>query len=248
MKITKTLLPLIVILVFTSCKKEKSSTDNPPISSKVKTYTEHIDYGGGYTDNVTLNITYDADGRIISATSASSSGDRFEYKYAAGNFTMDLYNSDVFSIHEVFFLNSKSLIDSTLQYNDTNDSTTEKYFYNNADQLITVKEYDYSKATGAILSNTTHYTYDNKGNVIKMTDDYSVTTYDFYADLKNNLVFGTPYEQVNKNLVKTTISSSGGTSITSNHVYTFDASNRISTETITFDSGEVATRTYTYYD
>lgn len=249
MKITKTLLPsVIIILVFTSCKKEKSSDGNPSPSSKVKTYTENIDYGGGNTDNATFNMTYDANDRLVSMTSASSPGDRFEYKYATGSFTMDLYNSNALSIHETFFLNSKSLIDSTFQYNDTKDSSTEKYIYNSANQLITVKEYDYSKSTGAMLYNTTNYSYDNNGNVIKTTDDYSITTYEYYADLKNNLVFGTPYMQANKNLVKTTKSGTGSSAIILNHVYTFDASNRISIETITFDSGEVATRTYTYYD
>jgi hypothetical protein len=251
MKIIKTLLPLIVItLSFTSCKKEKSSegNENPSLSYKVKTYTENIDYGGGYTENVTFNLTYDASDRLVSMTSASSPGDRFEYKYAAGSFTMDLYNSDALSIHEIFFLNSKLLIDSTFQYNDSKDSSTEKYIYNSANQLITVKEYDYSKSTGAMLYNTTNYTYDSNGNAIKITDDYTITTYEYYTDLKNNLVFGTPYMQANKNLVKTTKSGTGSSAIILNHVYTFDTSNRISTETITFDSGEVATRTYTYYD
>jgi hypothetical protein len=109
--------------------------------------------------------------------------------------------------------------------------------------------YDYSKATGPLLANTTHYTYDANGNMIKETDDYSVTTYEYYPDLKNYLfTFGIPSDHSNKNLVKTTIATSGGASITLNHVYTFDTKNRISTETITFDSGEVATRTFTYYD
>ena len=252
MKIIKTLLPLLVITIsFTSCKKEKSSEGggNPPPSYKVKTYTENIDYGGGYTENVTFNIQYNSDDRITSMTSASSPGDRFEYKYFSGGFTMDIYNSNELSIHEIFYFNSKSFIDSTLQYNDTKDTTTEKYIYNNGNQLITLKMYDYSKVTGPLLANTTHYTYDANGNMIKETDDYSVTTYEYYPDLKNYLfTFGIPSDHSNKNLVKTTIATSGGASITLNHVYTFDTKNRISTETITFDSGEVATRTFTYYD
>ena len=122
----------------------------------------------------------------------------------------DIYTSNALSIHEVFSLNSNSFVDSTFQYNDTNDSTTEEYIYNSSNQLITLKEYDYSLLTGSVLSNTTNYKYDSKGNQISATDDYSVTLYD-YTSTANTLVIGAPYFPVNKNLVKTTTYSFGGT-------------------------------------
>lgn len=249
MKIIKSFLPLIIIVFsITSCKKEKNTNGNlNPL--KVKTYTESINYGGGNSETITFNIEYDSNDRMISMTSASSPGDRFEYKYSSGSFTMDIYNSNELTIHEIFFLNSKSLIDSTLQYDKSKDTTTEKYIYNNANQLITQKIYDYSKATGAILDNTTHFNYDDAGNMIKETDDYSVTSYEYYPDLKNYLfTFGLPSDRSTRNLVKKKILTSGGYSVTSNYVYTFDTNNRISTEIMTLDSGEIATRTYTYYD
>ncbi len=196
---------------------------------------------------VTFNLSYDAGDRLVKMISASSPGDRFEFQYANGSYILDLYNSNALSIHELILLNSNSLVDSTFQYNDTNDSTTEKYLYNAARQLITLKEYEYSMATGSVLFNTSNYVYDNNGNAIKVTDNSSATTYEYYTGLVNNLVLTTPYFPVNKNLVKTTIVNSGGTIVTLNHTYTFDSFNRLSTEKIIAGNGEMATRTYTYY-
>ncbi len=242
----KTLLVITIAIVFTSCQKDISNEPGVPgKSSRVKTYTEDIVSNGTHV-TATFNLAYDADSKIISMTSAASSGDRFEYHYAAGRYSMDLYNSNKLSIHEDFFLNSIPAVDSTFQYDSDGYSSTEKYIYNAAKQLITIKQYDYSSATGSELSNTQHYTYDSRGNVIKLTDDYTVTTYEYYPSLVNNLVFGLPYVPVSKDLVKTTTYFDGST-VTANHVYTFDASNRISTETITTNDGAVATKTYTYY-
>lgn len=250
MKTINTLLVISTAFAFTSCQKDYNRGDDittPATSSKVKTYTEDLESGGQHSAT-TFNLAYDANNKMISMTSAASPGDRFEYHYSNGSYTMDLYNSNTLSIHEVAFINSNSLIDSTFQYNDTNDSTTEKYIYNVAKQLITIKEYDYSLTTGAVLSNTHHYTYDSRGNVIKLSDDYTVTTYDYYPDLVNNLVFDEPYmPAVSKDLVKTTTFFDGSDTITATHVYTFDAANRIVTEKITLDSGEIATKSYTYY-
>ncbi len=150
------------------------------------------------------------------------------------------------SIHEVFFLNSNSLVDSTFQYNDTFDSTTEKYIYNNAKQLVTLKEYDYSLLTGGVLSNTTNYKYDGNGNQISAMDDYSATYYDYTA-LANTLVIGAPYFPTNKNLVKTSTYSFGVTTIILNHTYTFDGNNRLSSEKITDGAAYTLIKTYTYY-
>jgi len=196
---------------------------------------------------MTFNLAYDNNDREISMTSAVNSGDRFEFQYSTGSFIMDLYNHNVLNIHEVFYITNNSFIDSSFQYNDTQDSMTEKYIYNSAKQLITLKEYEYSTATGAVLFNTTHILYDSNGNPINATDDNSVTTYEYYPDLLNNLVFGIPYSPISKSLVKTTTYNESGTSSVFNHVYTFDASNRISTEKITSDDGEVLIKSYTYY-
>ena len=178
-------------------------------------------------------------------TSVSSPGDYFKYQYSTGSFAMDLHNADGSFIHENFFLNNNQLVDSTIQYNDTKDTTTEKYTYNANKQLVSLKTYDYTSANGADVYNIENYQYDNNGNMIKMADNFSVTTYEYYPDLLNNLTIGTPYSAITKNLVKTTTVSDGGSPVTLNHVYTFDDNKRITSETITASSGEVVVKSYT---
>ncbi len=240
---------LIITIVFTSNSCQKGITgDDPalPASNKIKTYTEDVT-SGGTRNVVTFNVGYDANDRIISLISAATPGDRFEFKYSNGNYTLDIYGSNQLTIHEVFFLNSNSMVDSTFQYNDTNDSLTEKYIYNASRQLTMVKSYEYSKAIGSVLDNVENYTYDNGGNIIKLADNYSVTTYDYYTNLPGNVVSLSPYLPVPKNFVKTTTNVNGGTTVTLNHTYTFDAINRLSTEKIVYDAGEVVIKSYTYY-
>jgi hypothetical protein len=247
MRFNKGLFVFFIAAVFTSCQKEPTpATSGIPPSAKVKTYTEDVTSPGG-NSVITFNVTYDSNDRLISMVSAASAGDRFEFQYSNNGLIFELYNSNVLSIHEVLFLNSSSLLDSTFQYNDTNDSTTEKYFYNNAMQLTTRKEYEYSLVTGSVLFNTDNYFYDADGNVIKATDDNSITTYDYYPDLPDNLVLVPSHLPRNKNLVKTTTSDSGGYVTTLSHSYTFDSNNRLLTETIIADTGEKVIKTYTYY-
>ena len=243
-----------IALVLTSCQKEitgdttSTTTPTPTVSSRVKTYTEDVNLSGAHTI-VTFNLAYDASGRITSMTSASNPGDKFLFQYNGNtSYTMDLYNSNILSIHEVFFINSLKLIDSTFQYNDTKDTMTEKYIYNPAKQLTQLRQYDYTTATGAVLWEATNYQYDANGNMVKETNSYSVTNYDYYTNLVNNLSLGFVYETTTKNLVKTTTYISGGSTDVFDHTYTFDSQNRISTEKIMESGGtDSITRTYTYY-
>ncbi|MEO8415577.1 MAG: hypothetical protein ABI472_18085 [Ginsengibacter sp.] len=249
MNTLKNLLYILIIFIFVSCQKELSTNDpgTSPSSSKVKTYTEDVTSGGAHSVT-TFNLAYDASDRLISLVSATSSGDKFEYQYSNGSYTMDLYNSNLLSIHEIFFINSNLLVDSSFQYNDTKDSMTEKYVYNSAGQLTTLKQYDYSQVTGAVLFNVENYTYDSNGNTIRVTEtsNNSVTTYEYYTNLVNNLYIFNPYVPGNKNLVMTTINDSGGSTTTLSHFYTFDSANRLITEKITADTGEIVIKTYTY--
>jgi hypothetical protein len=244
MRMIKVLFTITFAVMVTSCKKETSSPNSPTSFSKVKTYTEDVTSGGTHSV-ITFDVSYDGSNRPVSFISESSPGDKLVFQYKSGSFTSDVYNSNTISIHEILFLNSNSLVDSTFQYNDTNDSSTEKYIYNSAKELVTLKEYDYSLVTGTQLFNTTNYTYNN-GNQISATDDFSVTTYE-YTTLVNGLVFGIPYLTFNKNLVKTTTVTSGGSTTILNHTYTFDGSSRLSTEKIVDDNGDIVLKTYTYY-
>lgn len=248
MKTIKIGLWTILCIAFASCQKEFSNEDpggtTPTASKRVKTYTEDITSGGTHSVT-TFDLSYDNSNRLLSMTSETNPGDKIVFNYGNGSFTSDIYNSNALSIHEMFFLNSNSFVDSTFQYNDTNDTTTEKYIYNGAKQLVTFKEYDYSVLTGGVLANTTNYKYDSNGNQISATDNYSVTLFDYTA-LANTIVIGAPYFPVNKYLVKTTTYSFGVSSIILSHTYTFDGSNRLSTETITDGATYTFIKTYTY--
>ena len=242
-------------IILTACQKENSQ-DQPSVntSDRVKSYTETITSSSIGNSTTTLNISYDDKGRVTSAVSAASPGDKFVYSFPSNNkFTMDLYNSNVLSIHEDFYLNAASFVDSTFQYNDTEDSSTEKYTYNANNQLIKLKEYDYSKTSGSSLYNTTTYTYDASGNLIKTLDtDGEMHTYEYYPDLSYTLplITGPLNTSATKkmNLVKKlTVSHSGVVEGSAQYTYTFDDKNRISTEKAEISDGSITTKTYTYF-
>ncbi|HEY5462757.1 MAG TPA: hypothetical protein VIJ95_05825 [Hanamia sp.] len=238
------------VILFSSCSKDQ----NPQPANnanKLKSYTEVVNSTSIGNSTTTFTFGYDNSDRIISITTSLSSGDKFLFTYPSANtFSMDIYVSGSVSIHEDFFLNSNSLMDSTYQYNDTQDTTTEKYFYNSGNQLIKMNEYDYY-APNSVLSNVTNYTYDTNGNVVKSTDSNNeVDTYDYYSDLVNIMPMIIPGQISTKkmNLLKThTVTSNGYPVGSAISTYTFDSSNRISTIIQTADEGTVDTKTFTYF-
>jgi YD repeat-containing protein len=257
MKLNLNLLPLLTALfLLLSCQKELGQEGTAGInnSHRVKTYTEAITSSSLGNSITTYNLSYDNSGRVTSIVSASSPGDKFVYAFpSATKFTMDLYNGGVLSIHEDFFLNSDFFVDSTFQYNNTKDSTTEKYIYNASKQLTLRKEYDYSKLTGAVLSNTTTYTYDAGGNLLKTQDtDGESHSFEYYANLRYAMpVVPGPITSASaqkKNLAKKHTASSNGFSIGSaEYTYTFDSKDRMSTEKAVLSDGSVVVKTYTYF-
>ncbi len=242
-----TFFPAIILsaALFSSCGKNNPSVNN---INKVKTYTENFTSSSGNL-SATFNLGYDSNDRITSITSASSPGDKFLFNYISNDqYTMDLYSGGSVSIHEDFFLKN-SLIDSTFQYNDTQDSSSEKYFYNSSNQLIKMNEYEYYN--GPELSNTTTYTYDSNGNLAKTSDsDNNVETFDYYPDLLNVIPLSTPFMRFTgkANLIKTdTVTLNGSLVSTTSSTYTFDSYNRISTITETSTDGTSVVKTYTYF-
>ncbi len=243
-----------MVLFFVSCQKEITfdvgstvdSTGTPGTGSSflVKTYTEKISSAAG-TDSTTFNLTYDANNRVTSVISTSNAGDKFVYQYNTNNtFTLDLYNSNALSISGTFFINSFNLVDSLLQINDTQDTTTEKILYDSNKRPVQMREYD--RVAGAnVLYNTVFYDYDSNGNIISETSGSDRTTYT-YGSLLNNLNRGEIFFYSNKNLVQTTTTNAGGSNLTLSHTYTFDSQNRQTSEKITSSNGETGTKTYTY--
>jgi YD repeat-containing protein len=242
------LLPaLIGILLFTACKK---NNDEPSTGSGSlpKTYTEDV-RSTGFNSLTTYNLTYDGNNRITSMTSIPEPAIvKFVYKYSSNNsLTMDLYNSNVLSIHEILWLNTSGTLDSTFQFDDTSDTTTEKYVYNSGKQLLHIKDYNYS-ATESELDHTISYTYDNLGNAIaESSTDGTLTNYTYYTDLPNTLTMGQTFTPQAKNLIKTASSSSSGTPVTATHFYTFDSGNRlIKDSAVTTGVSAILIKSYTY--
>lgn len=237
---------VISSLILFSCKKENPATpDNS--NYKLKTYSEKM-VSGSDSLSFTYSFTYDAQNRITSMFVVSDPSQKFVYSYDSDNkITMDL-TSSAGNIHEEsFFKNSK--IDSTYQYNDTQDTTTEKYIYNASNQLTKLYEFYYSNGQ-ASLSNTTNYTYDGSGNLVKTEDtDTNVETFDYYPDLVNTMPLISPLLASQKtNLIKTHTSTSNGYPVdTITFTYTFDNLNRINTVTQTESSGAIVTSAFTYY-
>jgi len=246
MKNTKPLLAaLACILTFSACKKNDSVSPNA--ANLPKTYTEDITSSGIGNSKTTYNLSYDGNGRLTSLVSASAPGNKFVYKYNTNStYTMDLFISNFLSIHENFFINSNSLVDSTFQYDDTQDTTTEKYFYNGSGQLVQLNEYDYTKADGSVLNNVHTYEYDANGNQTKDTDYNGVQTFTYYTDLENTLSVGQTYFPKGKYLIKTLTVDNGGSPITVNYTYTFDSQKRLVTDNEVSSDGDIVIKTYTY--
>jgi hypothetical protein len=254
-------LPFIALaILFASCQKDynpgtNSSTPPPAVASaKVKSYTDSITSGNFGNSVTTFNLSYDASDRIVSIISAMDPGDKLLFSFPSGShFTQDTYSGGSRIIHEDFFLNSKSFIDSTFQFNDTEDSSTEKYFYNAANQVITLKEYTYSTFSGTELDNITTYEYDNNGDLVKNSDlNSNIETYEYYQDLSyvTPISFGPVNAGTSKknHLLKKNTLNSGNIFIAgATYSYVFDTKNRLQKETITITDGTVVVRTFTYF-
>lgn len=257
MKKNLSFFPIIaVIILLTSCGKEYSSSPGSKTvtSAKVKTYTEDVTssyLGNSYT---TYDLSYDASDRLVSTISRANSGDKSLFTFPSNNlFRMDLYNSGSLAIHEDFFLNGNLFIDSTFQYNDTRDSSTEKYTYNINNQLVKITEYDYSKISGAKLINITTNTYDTNGDMTESADlNSNVYTYEYYPDLMyaTPIVTGPPnINSAKKNhlVKKQTLKSNNYLIGSVIYTYTFDSNNRISTEKAVGSDASAIIKTYTYF-
>jgi hypothetical protein len=231
-----------------SCQKSISdfSTSSATGNSLVKTYTEDVVSTISGHSVTTFNLSYDASNRLTSMVSANSPGDKFIYTYGSGNsLTLDIYNAAVLEIHETSYLNSNGLADSTFQYNNTGDTSTEKYLYNAAKQQTQLKEYTYTKLGGSVPYNTHIYTFDNAGKVVKDVDNTTVSTFQYGSQL-NTLNMGVPYLTVGKYLPVSSTYNDGASNINFTFNYTFDSNNRRTSDKITVSTGDIITKTYTY--
>lgn len=250
MKKTIANLAALTLIVITSCQKEPG-VDLPAATDKVKTYTEDLTSSSGDHTVTTYNLNYDGSNRITSMVSVSDPGNKFVYSYPADNIIYsDLYVGGVMGIHyEAYMVNNR--IDSAFEYNDSNDSTTQKFIYNSSGDYVKLYEYTYSKLSGSVLENTTNYTYDGSGNQLTAEDsDGNGELYTYYDDkvYLHPLIGPSLIPVVKHNLIKTyTVTSGGVPEGTATLTYTFDSNDRISTEKWTTDDGSFLVKTYTYY-
>lgn len=244
---------IALIILFSACQKEPGNNLPPTQQLKLKTYTEDVRSASWGNSVTTYHLNYDGNDRMTSMVDASGPGNKFVFAYpSSSKYPMDLFVDNIFELHADYFLNNHSMLDSSFQYNNTDDTSTEKYVYNPARQLTKLYEYDYSRVTGSSLWNTTTYTYDGAGNLVKSedADDY-VYTYEYYTDKLYLLPQITPFAGSNQKtnlLKKLTLTESGTVQASATYTYTFDSKDRVSTVRQDYSDGDVVIKTYTYFD
>lgn len=242
---TLTLLSLGMVLLLAACQKDKEPDANSNVL-KIKSYSEKVVSSEGDSIVANYNLTYDAKNRITAINQVEIPGNKFLFAYESDSrFSTDIYLMGALSIHEDVFLNGSHFVDSTYQYNDEKDTSSEKYIYNANNQLSTVKGFYKS-----VMDNVITYSYDGEGNLVKTTDtDNEVETFDYYPDLVFAMPFTNPLQSTTPaHLIKNhKITSNGYVVANIVSTYTFDSKNRISTITQTLDDGSFATQTFTYF-
>jgi len=248
MPIKTPIVALFAVCLIVSCKKNNGtgSNGNP---NKLKQYIEQYQFLTTNTSD-TFQVSYDNQNRL---TGLSSPLVRLAYTYtSATSFTLDLFQYGQLAIHEVGYVNSASYIDSSFQYNNTNDSTTQKFIYSGS-LLTRQKTYSYSHLA-SIVSAQDDYTYDNNGNLTKDVNsdgigDVNYITAFTYTDHPLNVTINpTYYPPQSKNLPATQkVTDSGGNSYANiTYAYVFDSAGRLTKETETADDGEIFIKIYVY--
>lgn len=247
---------IVLILTGTSCQKEfSSSSPNTTIdsSSLLKTFSETYSTGVTSSTSVTFNVQYGANKQIIGLISTSNPADKFVFTFPlATKYTQDIFAGDTLVIHEDFYTNNNSFLDSTYQYNDTRDTSAEKYFYNANNQVVSMNEYQFTNGQSELI-NTINYSYNSDGDMVSATGtDLSTETYTYYTDAAYVTPLVTGILNINSfkkmHLPKTYSLSSNGILIsTLNYTYIFDTKNRITFDKATANDGTSLTKAYTYF-
>jgi len=244
MKIYLIFAGLACALLFTACKKDNKPNNNNNNNNlspdQPKTYIEEIQASSGGTLTTTYNMTYDDQKRLVSMISVSGVNYKQIFNYSANSYTVDSYLDDQPDINEIFWIGANALVDSTLQYNNTNDTSTEKYFYNNAGQRIQLKEYNFHNGVST-LTMITNYTYDNVGNLTSEASSNLTITYE-YTDVTYTLNVGQKYFDAPKFF----ISKMTGNGVSGTHTYTFDDKKRLTKDELDLSDFSKFTKTYIY--
>lgn len=233
----------LLLAAAASCGKEAANNN---ASHKLKTYTEDITAVGGHQVE-TYTINYDEQDRITSVESVTRPGHRMVYQYSAENsFTYDKYEDNKVIAHNLYFVNSLSLIDSTYQYNNMRDTESVKFIYDGDKKLIKQKQYIISYLLPPVLYNTITFQYDIKGTLTKEWDNYYETSYGYDKALQNTVQLEPFYFPFKEELPSHTFTTRFGTTIQTEHTYTFDDKQRLINEKAVANDGRITIRSYTY--
>ena len=242
---TLSLVISLIIILSASCKKE--SADNA--THKLKTYTEDVTAVGIGHVVETFNINYDEEDRITSVVSATKSGHRWEYQYLKEDkFSFDKIEDNKVTVHTSCFINtSLSLIDSTYEYNNRNDTVSMKYLYDNENRIVMQKEYIHSYLIPTpVWVNTIKYQYDLNGTLTKKTDSYSEISYRYDAENENTVQIEPFFFPVQHKLPTHTYTTRWGLLTTIEHSYSYDDHKRLISEKAISSDGRVTVKSYTY--
>jgi hypothetical protein len=233
----------LLIVAASSCGKDSAGNN---ASHKLKTYTEDITAVGGHVVE-TYTVNYDGQDRVTSVESTTKPGHRMVYQYSAENsFTYDKIEDNKVIAHNLYFVNSLSLIDSTWQYNNMRDTESVKFVYDVDKKLIKKKQYLISYLLPPLLYNTINFQYDLKGTLSKETDSYYETSYGYDKALQNTVQLEPFYFPFNEELPSHTFTTRFGTTIQTEHTYTFDDKKRLINEKAVASDGRITIRSYTY--
>jgi YD repeat-containing protein len=235
------------LLILASCKKH--GADASGNSNKLKWYIENYTSGTNHLVD-SFSVSYDNSDRITGLSSALL---KLVYGYANSKTnTFDIYEYGQPSLHENAFVNGNALVDSSIQYDYTGDTTTQKYVYNGT--LLTRDiTYDYSHY-GSSISSVDDYTYDNNANMIKdvTSDGYgtiqTISTFTYTTHPVNVTINPAFFPQQSKFLPDTQKQTDGGGNLiaTVSYTYTFDGAGRLTKETDVASDGEIVVKTYVY--
>jgi hypothetical protein len=266
----KTLLTTIVFLsLFAACKKNNdspapaggggSNTDTThngsgggpsgPTYLKLKMYVEET-HSSGINRVDTFYVNYDDQGRLTGLVGTTL---KFVYTYNGNiSLTQDILQNGNLNIHAAYFLKG-SMIDSTWQYNNTHDTSIDKYTYTNG--LMTADMYyHFTTARGSWLWTRTDYAYDDSSNMTKIVETDSIgrvnSTILYTYTNKPLLARTTPasFPMVSRNLPATAkyLDNLGNVDANITYTYEFDSSGRMTKQTATDVSGLVAVKDYYY--
>jgi hypothetical protein len=143
-------------------------------------------------------------------------------------------------------------VDSTWQYNNSQDTTTESYKYTGS--LLTTKTTFFYSDGKPYVDTKEVFTYDGNGNCIKnVTNDSSgivqtIETFTYtnkpYQLLENQTYF--PIQAKNLPASLSLTDGSGSPMGSATIAYVFDSSGRVIKQTLTTDSGDIVIKSYVY--